>query len=126
MTDYQRLAQQRIIHDLHFQDQQVEYIGRILALKEKTTLVERIEAEYTNIHGSRGPVLEVLQPRSLYLNVILQNALRSEGHHSLQRKISKALETVGVDSSSLFSYCERSYGIEGEKTGFNVDVHFGF
>ncbi len=120
------MARQRIVHDLNFTDPQVDYIGRIFALKEKTLLVEKIDAQYTTVHYSRGPALEVLQPRSVYLNVILQNALRTEGHNSLQRKIARALETVGVDSSSLFSYCEKSYGIEGEKTGFNVDVHFGF
>ncbi|MBI4152735.1 hypothetical protein HY495_03425 [Candidatus Woesearchaeota archaeon] len=118
-------AQERIAHDLGFTDEQLLYMGKILSLPTKTTVISKVDVSYTDTSDSGGPILELYKrQRSLSLNVILHEGSSEEDHDTLQKKIGTALEGVGINRRSLFSYCARSYGIERED--LSIDVHFGF
>ncbi|MBS3169562.1 hypothetical protein J4210_03680 [Candidatus Woesearchaeota archaeon] len=117
-------AQERIAKDLGFTAEQLLFMGKIISLPTKTTAISKVEVVYTNVNDEVGPVLELYQPRSLSLSVVLYGGLSEENHDTLQEKIGTALERVGIKRQSLFSYCTRSYGIDRED--LSIDVHFGF
>ena len=123
--DYETIARKRIISDLRFTDSQLDFMGRFFTLQSKTDLISRITAEYSNVHSGNRPILILNEPRSyLYLMAELQPALRENNHSSLQHRIQLNLLTVGINPLSLFSYCQKSYGIEREDLG--ISAHFGF
>lgn len=123
MDEYTQKAAQEILTGLNFSKEQLDLVGRILSLDKDASLVRYAHVDRcTNLFiNGRDPIFETGKPRHIEMRVVLQPELNSEDHSVLQEKIKKALDSAGVDSSGLFSYCTRSYGLEL----YDVEVHFG-
>ena len=127
MLTYHEKAEQRIVQDLYFSSEQLDLVGRIISLKEKTALVHHIDFDYSDASLSEGYFLSVEKSleksRKINMDIILQKVYETLSHQNLEKKLKQALKTVGVGTQDLFSYCSHSYGILRENEG--IEIHFG-
>lgn len=123
MDEYSERAAQEILTGFNFGEEQLDLVGRILSLDKDTSLVRYAHVDRcTNLFlNGRDQVLESGKRRHIEMHVVLQPRLYTEDHNVLQERIKRALEKAGVDSSELFAYCTRSYGLELH----DVEIHFG-
>ncbi len=125
--DYSILGSTQILRALGYTPQQLDFVGRIYALEQHKEVIKKIEiSQLTTTSGLLGELWVIGEPRKIGLRVQLQSLLGFKDdsglHAELMKRVSGALKEEGIDPTSLFAYCNRSYGIENDN--LRVDVGF--
>jgi len=123
-VDPKRKAKDDIIRVLGFTDDQLNLVGRCLSLEEDSKLVQYVKVEYTQTHLHGVPIIELGESRQICVDVALQPSQKRNSHENIMGRIGRALQRRGVDAKDLFSYGQKSYGLERED--INVDISLGF
>lgn len=124
MDEYKRKASADITRAIWFTDNQLDLVGRCLSLNEDSKLVRAVQVDYSQMSLHGQPILELGKPQQVHVYVKLQPSMKSDDHDEIMERIRRALQKKDVDTKGLFSYCQKSYGIEREDIG--VDIGFGF
>ncbi len=123
MDDYTSRGQERILRDLKFREEQVDLLGRLLSLQDSPDLVRSIDIQYTHLHVMGQPALQLESPRTLSVNIGLTPAAMQDDHDGLMDRIRRELGRREIPADGLFSYCNKSYGLEVQ--GFDIHLSQG-
>ncbi len=84
--------------------------------------------EYANEYFRGVQILEEgdRNGRLIHIDIALQSALKVEAHKTIMTRIKQTLEQRGIDAGGLFSYCEKSYGLQYAHLSCDLSLSFSY
>jgi len=126
MGEYKQRALEDLAQVFGFSDDQLDLIGRCLALNDDLQWVRQVRIEYSNsyLHRTRCLLEGNREKRQICIDVALQHELDKESHETIMERIRRGMEQRGIKAAGLFAYCAKSYGLE--RDDINCALSFGF
>ncbi len=125
MVNYKEIGVKDFLSHLPDSEEQLEFVGRFLKLSSKSHLIDDVRVKYGNVADSRRrKILYLDVPNKVHLEVTLKEAFKGEEDYKIMQKLEDELRKGDIYNFELFSYCNKSYGINIDD--INLTMHFGF